>query len=100
MSNAEAAANPAEPKPAAAILGDCTVFLWGLTATERLKRSFVRAGAAGCRSDGEPLPRSGEVVLFRADYLFEERLIRAPVARPGVILPTDRPPKTRDTARA
>src|SRR5690606_23879330 len=65
-----------EPKPVAVILGDCAVSLWGLTATERLKRSFKRAGVTDCRTDGDPLPRSGKVVLVRADYLFEERLIR------------------------
>ncbi|WP_425449935.1 CDP-alcohol phosphatidyltransferase family protein [Virgifigura deserti] len=98
-SNIEAGANPAEPKLAATILGDCTVSLWGLTATERLKRSFVRAGVADCRSDGDPLPQSGEVVLVRADYLFEERLIRDLVARPGVILAIDRRTETGGSAR-
>jgi len=64
---------------AARIVGESPVTLWGLGATERLRRQL--------RSAGIELNSTGEhVLLLRAEYLFETRTISSLLAQPGTVL--------------
>lgn len=72
-------------KPQGAIVGDSPVRLWGMTSAERLRRSLVRSGITDVRGwdgfDGG-LPQ----VLLRADWVFDEALVRDLARSPGTIL--------------
>lgn len=73
---------------AARIVGESPVKLWGLEATERLRRQL--------RSVGVELGLTGEhVLLLRAEYLFETRTISSLLAQPGTVLRC-----ARDSGRA
>ena len=64
---------------AARIVGESPVTLWGLGATERLRRQL--------RSAGIELNSTAEhVLLLRAEYLFETRTISSLLAQPGTVL--------------
>ncbi len=93
--NAKRAGSPSgSTPPIARIVGGSAERLWGLSNTERLTRSFHRAGVTDCSvlddecgdGKGVSLPSSGQIVLVRADHVFDERLIRDLVARQGTIL--------------
>jgi phosphatidylglycerophosphate synthase len=51
--------------------------IWGMTGRERLERGLRRAGAA---------QDAGALTLFRDDFVYDEVLLRALLAKPGVIL--------------
>lgn len=57
-------------------LNDSTTTIWGLTPRQRLERALVRAG-----DDAEDAG-----LVFRADAVFHENLVRALLAQPGKIL--------------
>lgn len=60
--------------------------IWGISGAERLRRVLVAAGTAADRISVGPLAafqaQSGDVLIVRADYVFDERLIRALLASP------------------
>jgi phosphatidylglycerophosphate synthase len=64
--------------------------IWGLSSAERLRRAVVAAGVAAERVGVGPRPpemaRSGPIALFRADYVFDERLVRGVVAATNTVL--------------
>jgi phosphatidylglycerophosphate synthase len=60
-------------EPPARIVGRSPVKLWGMTTEERLRRSLVRAGG-------------GAGLVLNAEWVFDESLVRALAARPGVAL--------------
>jgi len=66
------------------------VTVWGLTATERLRREAKAAGVPPSAIGTGPQPQacagSETCILFRSDYLFDERLVRALVASVNTIL--------------
>ena len=67
------------------ILGQANQKLWGLSPETRLARLTTRAGAGRIKS----LSQQGSeepALLIRADAVIEERLIRALLAQPGLIL--------------
>ena len=64
------------------ILGSCQVRLWGLSSPERLLRQAPSLGIAQ-GSDGEP---ADEVLLVRADYLYEPRTLSGLLRRGGVLM--------------
>jgi phosphatidylglycerophosphate synthase len=72
--------------PIASIVGSSAVPLWGLTGSERLRRQLRAVGISDVRASDAPLPRSGTVLLLRADHLFEERTLRDLAANPGTLL--------------
>ncbi|MFN4089891.1 MAG: CDP-alcohol phosphatidyltransferase family protein [Alphaproteobacteria bacterium] len=69
-------------EPNFAILGTCETRLWGMTGAERLRRAFARAGLP----ETDAWAAAGAVVVVRADFLVEERLIRDLIAAPGALL--------------
>lgn len=56
-------------------LNESTTSIWGLTPRQRLERALARAGAAG----------KGRLI-FRADAVFHENLVKALLAQPGRLL--------------
>ncbi|WP_338066107.1 CDP-alcohol phosphatidyltransferase family protein [Phenylobacterium kunshanense] len=71
--------------PAGMILGAGEVRIWGMTARERLRRTFVRAGL----SVADAPPAAGGVVLALGSWVYDESLIKTLAARPGSVLTTD-----------
>lgn len=78
---------PASDIRAIALTGDGTLRLWGISGTERLRRALRRAGLTIEPSPASrPLPAAGGVLLARADYLYDESLVRALVGTTGALL--------------
>ena len=63
----------------ARILGQSAISLWGLDSRDRLARQ-IRALKVGDAVDAD------QVLLVRADYLFENRTLSSLLARPGTVL--------------
>ena len=62
--------------------------VWGLDAVERLRRALAAAGCTTVRVDGEAAPSDlrddREAVVFRADRVYDDRLVAALLeAKPG-----------------
>ncbi len=74
-----------------AIVSACEAELWGVSLTERLERTFARAGISHVVHNGAELAGLNRVITARADYVFEERLIKALISRPNVILVSNDP---------
>jgi phosphatidylglycerophosphate synthase len=73
---------PDAGRPAVRLLGAGGHYLWGLSGAERLRRTLRRAGI-------DPDARAGDrggLLLLRADYLYDESLVRALLKRPGSAL--------------
>lgn len=58
------------------LVGDCGLRLWGLTPRQRLERQLGSLPQARLLDHGEPLPAAGDVLLLRADYVYDERVLR------------------------
>lgn len=67
------------------ILGAGDVRIWGMTARERLRRTFARAKLAVV----ETPPASGGVVLALGGWVYDESLLATLAKRPGSLLTTD-----------
>jgi len=86
---------PTNAAPAAWLLrrlGADSVEIWGLTPEERLRRTLRRAGCARIESaeagGAVPPAAHGAVVVLRAEYVFDERLVRALCAARDTLLLT------------
>ncbi len=84
---------PGDTRPTAWILtepGAAPVRIWGLTPAERLRRGVVAAGVPADRVRVGPaadaMKAAGCLVLFRADYVFDQRLVHAMVAAENTVL--------------
>jgi phosphatidylglycerophosphate synthase len=62
-----------EPTVTSQIIGDSTLRVWSLPSAERLRRQLERAGATAANAS--------RCVLLRADWVFDEALVRALVRR-------------------
>lgn len=71
--------------PVGMILGAGDVRIWGMTARERLRRTFARARLAVADS----APSSGGVVLALGGWVYDESLLATLARRPGALLTTD-----------
>ena len=64
--------------------------VWGIAPAERLRRALDAVGVASEHIDSDPsvdLPCvTGSLLLFRSDYVFDERLIRALVESVDIVL--------------
>lgn len=69
----------------AIILGPSDLRIWGMTAAERLRRTFLRAGVPVM----ETPPGEGHVVLALGNWIYDESVMAALVGRPGIVLVTD-----------
>jgi len=59
----------------ALILEQCPVSLWGLTSRQRLQRVLERAGITEIVEDLAAVPAQSSVLLLRADYLYDDRVL-------------------------
>ncbi len=79
--------NSADSPKVVAMVGSSDALIWGLTTEQRLRRSLKNLEIQAVLRAGEPLPTEGTIVLVRADYAIEDRLITALVDHePGVVL--------------
>jgi phosphatidylglycerophosphate synthase len=68
------------------LIGDSDLILFSLSSRERLRRAFRRAGVAAELPAGELESGEGSAIVIRADYAFDEALIKGIVNSPGVAL--------------
>lgn len=69
------------------IVGECDIELWSLSAAERHRRAFARAGVGSAANErGSDIQNA---ISVRADYLLAQSLITALVARPNTILKSE-----------
>jgi phosphatidylglycerophosphate synthase len=73
--------------PLGVVLGAGEVRLWGMTARERLRRTFVRAKVEPA-DEGYVAP-GRTVVLTLGDWVYDEGLVATLSKRPGSVLVTD-----------
>ncbi len=66
------------------ILGECSIRIWGLSSTERLQRQLRNAGVDAAGGHSPVAERS--VVLLRADYVYDQRIIQSLVQAHDVLL--------------
>ena len=59
----------------ALVLEETPVKLWGLSASERLRRQLKEAGGVNLLASSAELPGSGQVLLLNGRYLFEVRTL-------------------------
>ncbi|RXF75510.1 CDP-alcohol phosphatidyltransferase family protein [Hansschlegelia zhihuaiae] len=79
--------NGSEARAATAVLaGASTVFIWGMSSAERLRRQLARAGVQDVRADAEGVSPDADVMILRLDWAYEQRLIDELAIRPGVAL--------------
>ena len=76
-------------------INESPVKLWGLTSQQRNMRILKSTGVTDIVKDFNVLPDNQSALLLRADYLFDDRVIRYLVQSPDVLLkisqaPTDR----------
>ena len=72
------------------IIGQSSVSLWGLASPERLARQLARIDGVELSLEA-PGSRPGNLLLVRADYLFEPRTLAGLLRRGGVLMDGDSP---------
>lgn len=78
-----------DTKKYAVVLGDSPVRLWGLTPAERLERQLRRAGVGLWRDGIDALPADASVIMVRADYLYDSRVVTGLAKAQQVLLQVD-----------
>jgi phosphatidylglycerophosphate synthase len=73
------------------IVGDCSVPVWGISSRERLRRQLKLAGVTEQADASIPAPDT-TVVLWRADHVFDQRIVNSLVQAPGMVLETSQGP--------
>jgi phosphatidylglycerophosphate synthase len=68
------------------IIGDSPVKLWGLTSRQRKMRVLKAGGVTEIVDDIDAVPENSSVLLFRGDYLFDDRVINYMVKIPDILL--------------
>ena len=73
-------------KVCAHIIDGSPIQIWGLTSRRRLIRVLKNAGITDIVDDLAAIPENGSILLFRGDYLFDDRVINYLVQTPQTIL--------------
>ncbi len=68
------------------ITKECQVKIWGLTSRQRIERVLKVAGVGKVVSDLSALHDKDSVLILRADYLFDDRLVNYLAATPNIVL--------------
>jgi phosphatidylserine synthase len=76
------------------VLGEHPIRLWGLSTRERVERVLRGFGVRGPAKDLESVPDEGLVLLLRADYLYDNRVLQALLGREGVVLVAENTART------
>jgi phosphatidylglycerophosphate synthase len=77
--SAEFQADRARASPTGLVVGTAEGRIWGMTPAERHRRIFSRLGLSTASG-------AADVVMVRADWVFDESIVKALAARPGVVL--------------
>lgn len=75
--------------PHALLMHESPVRLFGLTGRERLRRVLARLGVSldeTLVAPDRPPPAGAAVLILRADYLYDERILAGLCGRPGTVL--------------
>jgi phosphatidylglycerophosphate synthase len=84
--------------------GQPAIKVWGLPVVERLRRALYAAGVPSERIGVGPAcevsSQGSRLLIFRSDYVFDERLVRAMVASENTVLVSSRTPSDRGEAVA
>ncbi len=70
----------------ALVIEPCSVRLWGLDSTERLRRQLREMGGIHWLASADELPPEGQVLLLDGRFLFEIRTLKGLLAHPGSVL--------------
>jgi phosphatidylglycerophosphate synthase len=71
------------------IINDSPTMIWGLTSRQRLMRVLQNAAVTNIVDDITAVPENNStVLLFRGDYLFDDRVVNYLVQTPDIILKT------------
>ena len=73
-------------KVCALIIDGSPIQIWGLTSRQRLIRVLKNAGITDIVDDLAAIPENSSILLFRGDYLFDDRVIHYLVQTPKMIL--------------
>ena len=68
------------------IVQESSVRLWGLSSRQRLMRVLKSAGVTEVVDDIASVPKNCSILLLRADFLFEDRVINYMVQMPDILL--------------
>ena len=68
------------------LIAETKLELWGLTSRERLRRVLARVGVTDFADDLGEVPDGASVLLLRADYLYDNRVLNGLIATPDVVL--------------
>jgi len=89
---------PQDNQALLALVGQCDTRLWRLSADDRIRRLFARAGVGRVAKAGEDLPDSGTVILVRSDMVLDAPIIAALTKTVGLLLLGPGPDGTRPVA--
>ena len=67
-------------------IADSPVKIWGLTSRQRTIRVLKNAGITEIVDDIAAVPENSSILLFRGDYLFDDRVVNYMVQTPDIIL--------------
>jgi phosphatidylglycerophosphate synthase len=85
MASVAAAGDSGASATVGIVVGASPVRLWGMTTGERLRRTLARAGVPDLRAeDTAAAPVDGSALVLSAAWVFDESLVKALAARPGV----------------
>jgi len=76
-------------EPAVLILADPAIRLWGITPSERLRRSLARAGLIHFVSDVSQKPEGAPLLILKANWVFDDVLIQRLAQSPDTVLISD-----------
>ena len=79
-------------------INDSPVELWGLSSRQRILRVLRSAGITDVVDDIASVPQDDSVLLFKGDYLFDDRVISYLVDTPDVLLQVPGDPTNTNVA--
>lgn len=74
------------PLPVALIIGEPVTRLWGITSSERLRRSLARAGVTAVVRSAEEKPEGAPLIILKANWVFDDALIQRLLKSPDTVL--------------
>lgn len=80
---------PATATPVLCFVGECTVKLWGMTPTDRLKRAFARHEVTAVVDPDTIDDTCGRVIVLRADAVLDAPVVTALLDTPGLLIVDD-----------
>ena len=68
------------------IIGESSLSLWGLSSHTRLTRALHRIGVTDVVENLDALPPATTVLLVRATYLYDERVLKSLIKEHNILL--------------